>query len=262
VSRAIPSTVACACACACACALAVAACGGEDKRAGQPDPRPAAAGPVDPTPAESIDDVLDRVRGAATAASCEPVKGLLHSMYGEISDVSCRLVRAQIDGFEEPRGAEHRTGAAIEYTTASERRRLMAFALDSDRTYRLAFIEDVPGPAVGTEKPEAFDRAARQVVAALRRGDCDAFLRLVSRTTGLGVGRDRQVCRRVSDAPWRLDLLSNRRAAATPLGGNSRLAFYKLRTARDAYYTMVMERVDPPRGGRPRYVLVTVAPAG
>ena len=49
-------------------------------------------------------------------------------------------------------------------------------------------------------------------------------------------------------------------ARPVPLGGNAYLAFYKLRTSPDAYYTMVMRRVTD-RAGLARYVLVNALPA-
>ena len=186
---------------------------------------------VDPQPDESIKDVIDRMKGASTASGCEAVKGLLHSTYGDISDAACQAVKAQIDGFQDPRGAAYKTGAAISYRTATGRRRLIALALDADRTYRIAFIEDAPGQPIGTSRPAAFDQAARAVVRAMRDGDCDAFLPLVSRTDGLGVGPDEEVCRRVSDAPFRRELVGNRARTA---GGARRQLRGRLLQAADS----------------------------
>ena len=245
----------------CACLAALAGCGGGGKKDDERSARGGLVRNVDPRPDESIDDVIDRIRGAATASGCEAVKGLLHSTYGNISDAACEAVKSDIDGFQEPRGAAYKTGAVISYRTATGRRREIALALDADRTYRIAFIEDVKGQPIGTAKPAAFDRAARAVVRAMRDGNCDAFLPLVSRTDGLGVGADEEVCRRVSDVPFRRELVGNPRVRPVPLGGDSQIAFYKLRTRPDAYYTMVMARVGPRAGGRLRYVLVTALPA-
>jgi hypothetical protein len=247
----------------CACLAALPGCGGGGKKDDdQPRARGGVVRNVDPRPDESIDDVVDRIRGAATANDCEAVKGLLHSTYGEIPDGACEAVKAQIDGFQDPRGAADKTGAAISYRTATGKRRLIALALDADRTYRIAFVEDVAGQPIGTPRPAAFDRAARAVVRALRDGDCDAFLPLVSRTDGLGVGPDEEVCRRVSDAPFRRELVGNAEVRPVALGGDAQVAFYKLRTRPDAYYTMVMARVERPgASGGPRYALVAVLPA-
>jgi hypothetical protein len=246
----------------CASLAVLPGCGGGGKKDDEPRARGGVVRNVDPRPDESVDDVVDRIRGAATASGCEAVKGLLHSTYGEISESSCEAVKAQIDGFQDPRGAADKTGAAISYRTATGKRRLIALALDADRTYRIAFVEDVAGQPIGTPRPAAFDRAARAVVRAMRDGDCDAFLPLVSRTDGLGVGPDEEVCRRASDAPFRRELVGNARVRPVPLGGDSQVAFYKLRTRPDAYYTMVMARDERPIASRgPRYVLVTVLPA-
>jgi hypothetical protein len=245
----------------CACLAVLPGCGGGGKKDDEPQARGGAVRNVDPRPDESIEDVIDRVKGASTASGCEAVKGLLHSIYGEISDAACQAVKAEIDGFQDPRGATYKTGAAVSYRTVTGRRRLIALALDADRTYRIAFIDDVPGQPIGTSRPAAFDQAARAVVRAMRDGDCDAFLPLVSRTDGLGVGPDEEVCRRVSDAPFRRELVGSQRVRPVSLGGNSQVAFYKLRTRPDAYYTMVMARGAGRSGGRPPYVLVTVLPA-
>jgi hypothetical protein len=237
-----------------ACALALGACGW-GKKDDDRGRRGGAARSADPVPAESVDDAIDRTEGAVTAEGCEAVRGLLHYSYGELSEKACEAVKTQIDGFRDPKGRAFKTGAAIDYRTSGGRDRMMALALDPDRTYKIAFIADVPGPTLVSEKPAAFDRNGRAVVAALRAGNCDAFLRLVSRTEGLGVGPDEEVCTRVSDIPWRRELLSTPSARPVPLGGTGWLAFYKLRTAPDAYYTMIMARAQSP-GGTPRYVLV------
>ena len=244
-----------------ACATLAPACGSGGGDAENPEPRRGTpAGNVDPAPAESVDDVIDRVRGAATAGGCEAVRGLLHSTYGDVSNAACAAVKAQIDGFRDPRGAAYRSGAAIDYRTFAGRHRTLVLALDADRTYRLAFIRDTPGRSIGSAKPASVDGAARRVVAAMQSGDCAAFLRLVSRAQGLGVGPDREVCRRVSSTPFRVELVADRTAVPGALGGNGRVAFYRLRPGQRAYYTMVMVR-ERTAGGREDWVLVNALPA-
>lgn len=249
-------------ACLLACLLALAGCGGGGDATGGENPRNRGglARGADPVPTESIEDAIRRIQGAVTASGCEAVRGLVHSTYGEISDDACRAVRAELGAFREPRGATYGSGAAIDFRTGGGRRRTIALALDGDGTYRIDFVLDVPQLTVGTAKPAAFDRNAAAVVRAMQTGDCDAFLRLVSRTMGLGTGPDREVCRRVSDAPLRRELVADRRARPVSMGGNAWLAFYRLRARRGAYYTMVMAREDA--GGSPRHVLVNALPAG
>jgi hypothetical protein len=236
---------------AAACALVLAGCGGHKPSR----PRPAGVS-GDPVPAESLDQALDRVKGAVTASDCAAVKGLLHPAYGDISNPACAAVKAEIDGFRDPRAKRYGTGAVIDYRTFGGGHRLMALALGPDRTFRLLFVLDVPQTSTSTAKPPGFDRDARAVVGAMQTGDCDAFLRLADRSMGLGVGPDEEVCRRVSEVPFRRELVDDRAARPVPLGGNGFVAFYKLRTAPETYYTMVMDRPQqgPVRG--PRYVLV------
>jgi hypothetical protein len=241
----------------CACVLGVAACGGGKGSARRTTPP---ARNVDPTPTEGVDSTIARVQGAVTAGGCDAVKGLLHSSYGTISDVACRAVKAQLDGFRNPAAKRYGTGAVIDYTTITGAHRAVVFVLDADRTFRVDFVTDVPDATIGTAKPAGFDRAAGEVVRAMQSGNCDAFLRLVDRTEGLGVGPDREVCERVSNVPFRRELVANPQAQPVPLGGNSQLAFYKLRTSPDAYYTMVMRQATD-RSGLTRYVLVNALPA-
>lgn len=241
----------------CACLLGVAACGGGKgsvKRATPPGRN------VDPIPREGVDSAIARVEGAVTAGGCDAVKGLLHSSYGQISDVACRAVKAELDGFRNPAAKRYGTGAVIDYETLTGRHRAIALVLDSDGTFRVDFVIDVPDATIGTAEPAGFDQAAGEVVRSMQTGNCDAFLRLVDRSEGLGVGPDREVCQRVSSVPFRRELVANPAARPVPLGGNSQLAFFKLRTSPDAYYTMVMRQIAD-RAGFARYVLVNALPA-
>ena len=230
-------------ACLAAVLAGVPGCGGDKRRP------PQRTGIVDPRPREGIDQVLARVEGAATASSCAPVKGLLHGTYGEVSDAACESVKLELGGFRDPVGRAYRTGAVIEYEAAPGRLKRMALALDMDRLFKVAFIRDARSRSLGARPPAAFDSAAGRVIATMRSGDCDAFLSHVDRNAGLGTGSDRQVCRRVSDEPFRRELVANRRARPVALGGTSQIAFYKVRTAPTRYWTMIMVAGEPGRPG-------------
>jgi hypothetical protein len=234
-----------------------AGCGGEKAApARHPTPRY-----VDPRPDEQVGDVVSRVQGAATASGCTAVKGLLHSAYGTIGDASCRSVKAQLGAFQDPVARAYGTGAVIDYSAVAGEHRMMGLALDSDRKFRVAFIEDAVSPSIGTPRAAQFDTAASNVVLAMQTGDCDTFLRYVDRRIGLGTGGDEQVCRRVTDDPFRRELVANRWARPVPLGGNSRIAFYKVRTGPARYYTMIMVRQGGGPNGPARDVLVNAFPA-
>jgi hypothetical protein len=232
-------------------------CGGaEPTTPGHPPPRY-----VDPTPAERIGDVVSRIQGAATSSGCAAGRQLVHSMYGWLTDSSCRSVKAELGAFQDPEGGAYRTGAVIDYSAVTGRHRLMALALDSDRKFKVAFIRDAAGPSIGTPKPADADAAASAAVVSMQTGDCDTFLRYVDRSMGLGTGSDQQVCRRVSLDPFRRELVADRSARPVALGGNSQVAFYKVRTGTGRYYTMIMVRrpgAAPPGGSR--FVLVNAFP--
>ena len=238
-------------------ALAAGCGGGERPAAKRPATRYA-----DPTPAERIGEAVSRVQAAVTASGCATVRGLLHSMYGTPGESSCRSVKAELGAFQDPVGRAYGTGAVIDYSAVTGRRRLMALALDSDRRFRVAFIEDAASPSIGTPRPPQSDAAASAAVLSMQTGDCDTFLRYVDRGMGLGTGSDAQMCHRVSDDPFRRELVANRSARPVALGGNSQVAFYKVRTAPDRYYTMIMVR-RPAGGpsGAPGLVLVNAFPA-
>lgn len=235
-----------------------AACGGGGRTtATGPAPRY-----VDPTPVEPIGDVVSRAQTAATASGCAAIRQLVHSMYGVLAESSCRSVKAELGAFQDPVGRAYRTGAVIDYSAVTGRHRLMALALDSDRRFKVAFIQDATGPSIGTPRPADADAAASAVIVSMQTGDCDTFLRYVDRSMGLGTGGDQQVCRRVSLDPFRRDVAADRSARPVALGGNSQVAFYKVRTATGRYYTVIMVR--RPGGaspGAPRFVLVNAFPA-
>lgn len=215
---------------------------------------------VDPVAHEGMGAVTARVQGAATATSCMAVKGLMHSIYGTISDAACASVRAELGAFRNPRGQTYGTGAVIEYSAGGDRRKVMALALDADRRFHVAFIEDARGSAIGTPPPAESNADASTVVRAMRSGDCDTFLRYVDRSIGLGTGSDELVCRRVSSEPVRRELQDYRAAHPVAMGGNAKLAFYKLRTSPTRYYTMIMVRDEAVRPSSV-HLLVNAFPA-
>ncbi|MGI8512163.1 MAG: hypothetical protein ACR2NH_05985 [Solirubrobacteraceae bacterium] len=242
--------------------VALPACGGGDKpKDSAADPRrTTAVAPAnrDPEPSEDVKAVIDRVRGAVTAGSCDPVKGLMHSFYGTISDAACSSVLAQLGGFEDPHGKAFGTGMAIDFR-AGKASRLMALVLDADRTYKLDFIVDSPGGGGDDKAPTAATASAAAAVAALQSGDCDAFLRNADRRLGIGLGSDQEVCANVSDSLLRRELVQDTSIRPRLLGGTGTVAFFKLRTAPGRYYTLVA--LARPVAGATRWGIVNALSA-
>lgn len=186
-------------------------------------------------------------------------------MYGPLGTAACRSVVAELGGFEKARGKAYGTGAIANFSTTEDRHREMALALDADGRWKVLFVDEGTPSALGTRPSPLFSVNVRAVLRSLQSGDCDTFLRLSSRTIGLGVGADPAVCRRVSDLPFHRELVDGQSARPTPLGGNADLAFYGVSTAPGRYYTLVMARQSPGAGGvapsAERFVLVAVAAA-
>ena len=170
-------------------------------------------------------------------------------------------MKADIDGFQDPRGAAYKTGAAVSYRTATGRRRLIALALDADRTYRIAFVEDVPASRSARRGPRPSTGPPAPSYARCATATATPSWAWSAAPTDSGSDPTRRCALRVSDAPFRRELVGNARVRPVALGGNSQVAFYKLRTRPDAYYTMVMARGERARRRARGFGLVTALPA-
>ena len=104
-------------------------------------------------------------------------------------------------------------------------------ALDSDRRFHVVFAQFEYG-SIGSKPNPIFDRNARLAIAAIRRADCAAFVKVAFRSFGLGGGPESAVCARLP--PQHAAQGAGRRAPhAGPvrLGGNALYAFYGLSAA-------------------------------
>src|SRR5439155_3419012 len=103
----------------------------------------------------------------------------------------------------------------------------------------------------------------RLAVAALRRADCAAFVKVAFRGFGLGGGPETAVCPRLAKNALHKALASDLSARSVPLGGNSLYAFYGL-TAAGRYWTIVMAQQPPSPSlplGSAQYAFVDAYPA-
>jgi hypothetical protein len=243
--------------------LALSACGGGGHKPTVTQAKPPVSGKADtpPAPADDAKSLLQRLEGAATAPSCDAIRGVLHSYYGTITDLACRAIQAQLAGFHGAQAATYGLGALVTYKDANDQPHTAVFALDADRRYRMVYIDD--GDGTGTKPGPTFAVAASGVIAALRSGDCDALLRDLDRRIGLGIGPDREVCRNVGASLLRREILGTPGARPRALGGNERVAFFELRSAPGRYYTLVLRQPVAATGSAvtPRVVLVNAIPA-
>jgi hypothetical protein len=226
---------------------------------------PAAAGPPQPTPkpAESVGTAIARIGGALRIKGCNGLlRSLLHSGYGSTKTRGCTYLRQGLGTFKSPRGAAYGTAAEIDAGTGYSQPSTTVLALDSDRRFHVVFIQFEYG-SIGSKPNPAFDRNVRLALAALRRADCSAFVKVAFRKFGLGGGPETSVCTRLPKNALHEALAADPAAKPVKLGGNSLHAFYGI-TANGTYWTIVMAQQPPSASlpiGSAKYAFVDAYPA-
>jgi hypothetical protein len=224
----------------------------------------AAVGPKPtPRPAESVDTAIARIGSALRVKGCNALlRSLLHSQYGPTTARGCAYLRQGLGTFKSPHGIVYGTAAEIDAGTGYSQPSTTVLALDRDRRFHVAFIQFEYG-SIGSKPNRAFDRNVRLAVAALRRADCAAFVKIAFRSFGLGGGTETSVCARLPKNALHLALAADPTAKPVRLGGNSLYAFYGI-TANDTYWTIVMAQQPPSASlpiGSAQYAFVNAYPA-
>ena len=218
---------------------------------------------MEPKPKETVAQTIFRIQDVLKTKGCTVrLKHLFHSAYGDVGAQGCKYLRQGFGTFKSPRGASYGTGGVIDYATGYATPGTTVLALDSDGRFHVVFVDFTYG-SIGSEPNPAFDRNARLAVAAIRRGDCQAFLGVAYRKFGLGGGSDASVCKRLASTTLRRELENAPPAKPVKLGGNSLFAFYGLR-AGNRWYTVVMAQQTPSTklpAGAARYGFVNAYPA-
>ncbi|HEX3454275.1 MAG TPA: hypothetical protein VHS03_06595 [Gaiellaceae bacterium] len=201
----------------------------------------AAAGPK---PGESIQTTIARISQALGIKGCNgKLRKILHSGYGTPGLAGCAYLRKGLGTFKAPHGQIYGTGAEIDAGTGLSQPATTVLALDSDHRFHVVFVQFEYG-SIGSKPNPAFTRNARLAVAAIRRGDCAAFLKVAFRDFGLGGGPEASVCARLPQNSLHKALAADPGASPVPLGGNSLYAFYGL-SAGGRYWTIVMSQQPP-----------------
>jgi hypothetical protein len=225
---------------------------------------PAAAGTASgPSSRESIGATIARIQEALRTKGCSPrLRALFHSAYGRISAGGCTYLRKSLGTFTSPHGAVYGTAAEIDAGTGLSVPATTILTLDSDHRFHVVFVQFEYG-SIGSKPGPAFDRNARVAIAALRRGDCRAFVKVAFRAFGLGGGPESAVCSRLPRNSLHRALAADPRAAPVRIGGNALYAFYGLRVG-GRYYTVVMAQQAPSTKiplGSAQYAYVDAYPA-
>jgi hypothetical protein len=222
---------------------------------------PAAAG--GPKPAESVNSAIARVGAALHIKGCNGLlRSLMHSGYGSTKTRGCAYLRQGLGTFKSPHGIVYGTAAEIDAGTGYSQPATTVLTLDRDRRFHVVFIEFEYG-SIGSKPNPAFDRNVRLAIAALRRADCMAFVKVAFRKFGLGGGPETSVCTRLPKNALHLALAADAAAKPVKLGGNSLYAFYGI-TANGKYWTIVMAQQPPSASlplGSAQYAFVDAYPA-
>lgn len=216
-----------------------------------------------PKPAESIGTTIARISQALAIPGCNgKLRLVMHSAWGKLGKPGCTYLRKGLGTFKSPHGAVYGTAAEIDAGTGYSEPATTVLALDSDRRFHVVFVQFEYG-SIGSKPNPTFDRNARLAVAALRRADCAAFVKVAFRGFGLGGGPETSVCARLPRNALHKALAADPGATLTNLGGNSLYAFYGL-TASGRYWTVVMAQQPPSPSlpiGSAQYAFVDAYPA-
>jgi hypothetical protein len=197
-----------------------------------------------PAPRESIGTTIARIQAALRTKGCSaPLRALFHSAYGKVSKNGCAYLRKGLGTFTSPKGIVYGTAAEIDAGTGLSQPATTILALDSDRRFHVVFAQFEYG-SIGSKPNPIFDRNARLAIAAIRRADCAAFVKVAFRSFGLGGGPESAVCTRLPHNTLHKVLAAAPGAVPVLLGGNALYAFYGL-SAAGRYYTVVMAQQAP-----------------
>jgi hypothetical protein len=209
----------------------------------------AAAGPAfGPKPADSVPQVITRMKAALRAPGCNAqLKALFYSGYGAIPQSGCDYLRKQLGKFQDVQGKAYGSGAIVDgyIGDSTDNYAEAIFVLDKDRKYHLVFVEEGSfQPTTETLFMSQFDTSFRTGIHALRTGNCDEFMTVAHLTLGIGGGKKADVCARIPASPLHKLLAAEPRAVTKRLGGSSSYAFYGVKF-KHAYYTVVMAQQAP-----------------
>jgi hypothetical protein len=216
-----------------------------------------------PRPTEPVSTTIVRISAALRTEGCSaPLRKLFHSAYGPTKPRGCTYLRQGLGSFKSPRGQAYGTAAEIDAGTGYSQPATTVLALDNDGRFHIAFIQFAYG-SIGSKPNAGFDRNVRMALAALRRADCAAFVKVAFRGFGLGGGPETAVCTRLPRNALHKALAADPVAKPVKLGGNSLHAFYGI-TAGGRYWTIAMAQQPPSASlpiGSAQYAFVDAYPA-
>ncbi|MDQ2675388.1 MAG: hypothetical protein M3Y34_01145, partial [Actinomycetota bacterium] len=232
--------------------LALAACGRE------PSPEPTATGdgtatgepeePIAPPRAkESIEDAAERLTRALESGNCKEILEFdLSSRPSADEKARCEGLTTLLGGRKVLGSEEFKAGGVVDFEYG-ELGASAVLVVERDGRYHLAYVDTLlEGESAGTPAADEFDRAAADAFAALRDGDCDAFIQVANPRHGPGAAEKSAICDYVKASPVPGLAKSFPELKPMRLGANADYALYALATP-DGFWTMVLGRAEDPQ---------------
>ena len=219
-----------------ACVALVAGCGGS----GDDD------GPDTPKPAESVEEFRARVTTAVAAIGAGQCGTVEQFNAKSGLPLQCNA-KELFKGFQATGAKAYGTGGVLEFKAAQVPQGVGAytFAIGDDRKYQLTgpIAPVLPASSLNQEPkdPEGMDRAAQEMVDAIRANDCNKFAEAVYVPADLP--KDQACKQELTEAygPLRAQLERYPDARPERLEGNDRFMFYALWTG-EQYRTLIVSR--------------------
>jgi hypothetical protein len=220
--------------------------------------------PIGPPPKEeSIADAERRLTATAASGDCERINDLAPlSIVDYVDDTEeyCSSIESLAEFEVSDIAAYQGLGGVIDYSGEGEDQMVSAILVrDSDGLFHVAFPASTGTPTVGTPFATQFDAAANRAVKALGERDCEAFLKVANRESGIGSTDATEACISGEAIEIAAAVFGSRKPRPVRLGGNGYFAFYGLDSP-EVYLTIVERRTTEPQtadeSSAPKYVYV------
>ncbi len=212
-------------------------------------------------------DTISSVRTAVREKDCAAMIRLIHSAYGPNKAALCSDLFRQLTTL--PADAPvvlHGTGAVVDFVDRNDVPRALVLATDTNDRLRIVLVTTKKGSADPARARHA-PAVARRGLRAIAAGDCTGFLRVASRSSGIGDAPGEEVCVALANLSVVPYLHSDPAARPESQGGDGWLAFHVLRVGRTTsslrgVFTIITQRTSPPANrGAAEWKFVTVVPS-
>lgn len=219
------------------CAALIGACGGDDDD-----------GPDAPKPAESIEQFEARLKTAVAAIQSDQCDAVEQFNSRAGFQLPCdKKTKKLFDGFEITGSKAYGTGGVVEFRDAEVKDGVGAYtvAIGEDGKFQITGpISPILSKTSLRDEPrqaDAMDKAAEDMVAAIRTNDCNAFHLAV--ITPEGMSKPEACKQELTEAygPLHQQLTRHKDAKPERIDGNDQFMFYSLQTG-DEYRTLIVSR--------------------